>query len=424
MEVLFHPIVGGIVLGNLLIAVGSACVGTFALLRREAMVGDVLAHATIPGIGIAYALLHRAELSVLLWGAVLSVAAALLALDALRRQEREDTQLGIILSVAFGAGIVLLTALQRGNGVQQAGIWRVLFGQAAALTWSDVGLIAGVVALVSAFVAVAFKELVALAFDAEFLRTLPLPLRWVELGYRGAVAAMVIVGVYSVGALLMGAFLVLPPMAARLFVRRVGAMVVGAALVAAGAVMGGVVFSVAFPRVATGPAIVTVAALSVVCSHVCAPHRGMLARIWQWLRERVRRWDEDAHKVLYRIAERCTGGCWEGWPLWRLLVEEGSWIRAAAVVVWLYSVRSISWRRSQGWSVTPKGQERARRVIRRHRLWELYLERVIGVAPERVHAEAELIEHVLTPELEERLEAMLEYPRSDPHGRPIPPGQL
>ncbi len=421
MEVLLHPVVGGVVLGNLLIAVGSALVGTFAVLRREALVGDVLAHATVPGIGLAYALLSRTELSVLLWGAVLSVSGALLALNVLRR---EDARLGILLSIAFGAGIVLLTALQRGGGVQQAGIWRILFGQAAAMTWSDVALVGGVVVPASLFVAVAFKELVALAFDAEFVRTLPLPLRWVEFGYRVVLAAIVIVGVYSVGALLMGAFVVLPPMAARLFVRRVGAMAVGAVLVAVVAVMAGIAFSVAFPRVATGPAIVTAAAVLVVCAHLCALHRGLLARLWRELRVKVRRWDEDAHKVLYRVAERSTGGRWEDWSIEELVAAEvGSRARAVGIVLWLWMVGSIRHKRLQRWSVTARGREKACYITRRHRLWELYLERCVGIAPEQVHAEAELIEHVLTPELEERLEALLEHPQKDPHGRPIPPGQ-
>ncbi len=426
MEGLLHPVVGGVLVGNLLIAVGSALVGTFAVLRREAMVGDVMAHAVVPGIGVAYAIVHRAELPVLLWGAYLSVAVALMGVSLLRKESRlrEDARLGIVLSVAFGGGIILLTALQRGQGVQQAALWRFLFGQAAAITWSDVGLIAGIVTLVGIFIAVAFKELVALAFDAAFLHTLPLPLRWVEFGYRIAVASVIVVGVYSVGALLMGAFLVLPPMAARFFARRVKGMVLGAAVVASVAVGIGVWLSVTFPRVATGPVIVSTAALLMGISHVVAPRRGVLSQLWYGLGRWWRNWDEDAHKVLYQIVEQDVGGRWEGWHLWAFVGRRVRYrFQAVVVVLWLWLRGSVGWSAPQCWFVTQRGRERALRVVRRHRLWELYLERVLGIAPESVHQEAEFIEHVLTPELEEHLEELLQYPQTDPHGRPIPPRQ-
>ncbi|GBD06459.1 Manganese transport system membrane protein MntB [bacterium HR21] len=415
----FTPVVLGVVVGNLLIALGCASVGSFALLRREVLFGDVLAHAALPGIGLAYLVSRRVELPILLLGAAVTMGAAVALSRVLQRVTHlaEDLRLGVVLSVSFGAGIVVLTLLQQWQDPQQMSLWRFLFGQAAAVSWNDVVMIAAVVVPVLAFLALAFKELVALAFDAEFVRALPLPLRWVEVGFSMALVLVIVVSIQSVGVVLMVALLVLPPMAARLWVRRVGALVVGAVVVAMVSVLLGVWVSLAVPRVPTGPVIVTIAALLGALSHLVAPRRGLLARLWDRLRRAVQRWDEHAHKVLYRLGEERQS--------WRT----AAWRRAAArenapwIALWLWLRGSVRWHPAAGWTATEAGCRRARRIVRRHRLWELYLERVLGLAPEDVHAEAELVEHVLSAELEAQLEAMLGYPHHDPHGRPIPPGE-
>lgn len=411
------PVVSGIVLGNVLLALGCASVGTFAVLRREVLFGDVLAHAALPGIGLAYMVSHRVELPILLIGAAVSMGGAVAVSRFLQRTVRlaEDLRLGVVLSVSFGAGIVVLTILQQWQDPHQMGLWRFLFGQAAAVSWSDVVLIAAVVLPVLGFLVLAFKELVALAFDAEFVRALPVPLRWVEAGFSVALVLVIVVGIQSVGVVLMVAMLVLPPMAARLWVRRVGALVGGAAFVAVIAVLLGMWLSMEFPRVPTGPAIVTVAALMTAVSHLVAPRRGLLARLWYRLRWAFQRWDEHAHKLLYRLSEGGTGWQTAAW------VQARGRYSAVRSALWLWLRGSVRWRPRRGWTVTEAGLRRARRIVRRHRLWELYLERILGIAPEHVHAEADLVEHILSPELEAQLEATLRYPRQDPHGRPIPP---
>ena len=74
-----------------------------------------------------------------------------------------------------------------------------------------------------------------------------------------------------------------------------------------------------------------------------------------------------------------------------------------------------------GWVLTEQGERAALRVIRRHRLVETFLARALGMGWDEVHAEAELLEHVLSDRLEERIDAALGHPTHDPHGDPIPP---
>ena len=72
------------------------------------------------------------------------------------------------------------------------------------------------------------------------------------------------------------------------------------------------------------------------------------------------------------------------------------------------------------WQITEKGKRQGMRIVRLHRLWELYLTRYMHIASDHVHDDAETIEHIITPELEKKLEQLLEYPISDPHNTEIP----
>src|SRR5207253_5835686 len=83
----------------------------------------------------------------------------------------------------------------------------------------------------------------------------------------------------------------------------------------------------------------------------------------------------------------------------------------------------IRYESGQGAQLTEQGVAQARRVIRRHRLLELFLTRVLGLDWSEVDAEAETLEHAISPRLEEALAAYLGAPMEDPHGHPIPSAQ-
>jgi manganese/zinc/iron transport system permease protein len=73
------------------------------------------------------------------------------------------------------------------------------------------------------------------------------------------------------------------------------------------------------------------------------------------------------------------------------------------------------------WQLTSEGLEKGKRTQRLHRLWELYLTEYLRIAPDHVHENAESIEHILTPEMEKKLEKILNFPTTDPHQTIIPP---
>jgi len=130
-----------VVLGAMLLGLASGLVGCFTLLRRRALVGDALSHATLPGVGLAFLLAPLAGYDggnrlVLLAGAAVSGTAGALAILFIRSLPRlkEDAALGIVLSVFFGAGVALLTVVQQSSAGRAAGLDRYIFGQAASMT--------------------------------------------------------------------------------------------------------------------------------------------------------------------------------------------------------------------------------------------------------------------------------------------------
>lgn len=96
----------------------------------------------------------------------------------------------------------------------------------------------------------------------------------------------------------------------------------------------------------------------------------------------------------------------------------------SAMVRRLHTAGLVVHRRYQGVRLSPAGVREAVEVIRHHRLLELYLAEKVGLSWDKVHEEAEVLEHVLSEDLEARLDELLGHPTTDPHGHPIPSVEL
>ncbi len=177
------PNVRYVVLGTLLVGISSSVIGNFAYLRKRALLGDAIAHAVLPGICLAYMLQGTRSLWVLLPGAFISGWLALQTIDWIDRKSRikPDAAIGLVLSVFFGAGVMLLTRIQQTGTGTQSGLKNFLFGQAAAIQPGDLVVFAITGIVLCGGVALFFKEFTLLSFDPEFSRASGLPVRWLEL---------------------------------------------------------------------------------------------------------------------------------------------------------------------------------------------------------------------------------------------------
>jgi manganese/zinc/iron transport system permease protein len=407
--------------GATILGVTAGVIGCFALLRRQSLLGDALAHAALPGVCLGFLLSgSKAPLPLFLGAMAAGLVGSLFILAAVRwSRVKEDAAIGIVLSVFFGVGIVLLTYIQKLPGGNQSGLDKFLFGQAAALVEEDVALMAVLSALVLATVALAYKELKVLAFDPDFGASLGLPMRKVEVLLTLLLVTVVVVGLQTVGVVLIVATLVTPAAAARQWTERLGTMVLLSATIGAVSGVAGALTSATVPRLPTGPVIVLVASAVLVASLLFAPRRGLL---WAWLREwrvagRIRR--ENLLKDLYRIGE--DRGDWQTFvSAPRLMGVRGQSAPRLASSAGPLSAARLVERRGDGLRLTPRGLAEAAEVVRKHRLWELYLTRRLELPSDHVHRDAEAMEHALSDEAVARLDALLGHPERDPHGRPIP----
>ena len=411
-----------VLIGATLLGALGGMLGSFALLRRQSLLGDALAHAALPGVCLAFLLTGSKSPLPLFAGALAAgLLGALLILATVRWSRiKEDSAIGIVLSVFFGIGIVLLTHIQKLPAGNQSGLDKYLFGQAATLVEEDLKVMAILGSLVTVIVLAFYKELKLLSFDPGFGASLGLPMRRMELLLTLLLVVVVVVGLQTVGVVLIVATLITPAAAARQWTDRLGAMVLLSASIGALAGVAGSLASALVPRLPPGPVIVVVSSGVLIVSLLFAPQRGLL---WALLRERsvgarIRR--ENLLKDLYLQNER-TGG-WDTFISWSHLMgvrgQTGRELERTARSLTASGLVEMS---GDSLRLTPVGLREAESVVRKHRLWEVYLTRRLELPSDHVHRDAEALEHALTEKAVEALEEILGFPAEDPHGRAIPP---
>lgn len=268
-----------VALGAILLGVTSGALGSFAVLRKQSLLGDTLSHAALPGIALGFLVAGGRSLGAVLAGALVTgVLAALTMLLLVRRSRlKTDASLGIALSVFFAAGVVLLSFVQGRAGAGQAGLETFLFGQAAAILRSDLWIMGAVTALALTLVVAAWKELKAATFDPVFAASLGLPIRFLDALMTAMIALAVVLGLQMVGVVLMSAMIVAPAVAARQWTERLSTMVILASTFGAAGGVVGALISATGRGLATGPLIVLSLTVITAVSLAFAPNRGLVA---------------------------------------------------------------------------------------------------------------------------------------------------
>ncbi|MDZ4136279.1 MAG: metal ABC transporter permease [Paracoccaceae bacterium] len=279
-----------VTLGATALGIAAGVVGAFLFLRRRSLVPDAMAHATLPGIGIGFLVMvalggDGRNLPGLLAGAAVSALAGLWALQAMVRHTRlpQDAAIGVVLSVFYGAGVVILTLIQ-GLGVgRQAGLETFLLGSTAGMLRADAWLIAGGGVAALCLLVVLRRLLVLVAFDPAHAVALGINPARVDMALMGLVLGVVLLGIRVVGAILIVALLITPAVAARMWTDRAGVMALIAAGIGGASGYGGAAISAGLPGIPTGPVIVLLAFSAFVISALIAPRRGLLGR-WRGAR--------------------------------------------------------------------------------------------------------------------------------------------
>lgn len=274
-----------VLLGTALLGLASGIAGTFAVLRKESLIGDGLSHAALPGVVIAFLLTGIKDIEVLIAGAALSsiTAAWLITITVENSKIKFDGALATILSAFFGLGMVLLTYVQSLNNAGQAGLSKFIFGQAATILARDVYITSAAALIIIVLTALFWKELKLISFDVEYAKTLQIPVTFTLILYRSLLIMTIIIGIQSVGAILISSLLVAPAVGARQWTNKLGTMCILAGLFGMISAIGGTIWSTSVPKLPTGPAIIVILSILVLLSLIFAPNRGM---IWQFRKNR------------------------------------------------------------------------------------------------------------------------------------------
>ncbi|MCK6076304.1 metal ABC transporter permease [Paenibacillus silvae] len=280
LSILSDPNTRWILLGCILLGFSSGIIGSFTFLRRQSLMGDTLAHAALPGICIAFMLTETKSIGWFLLGALVAGIVATFGISWITRFSRikQDTAMGIVLTVFFGIGVVMLTRIQHSASGSQSGLDKYLFGQAASMVQTDVYVMGGVCLVLLIACLVWFKEFKLVSFDPGFARGMGLPVGALEQFILLLTVIAVVAGIQAVGVVLVAALLVTPAAAARCWTDSLALMVLLAGLFGALSGAAGTLFSTLVPNLPTGPVTVLAATVLFAGSALLAPRRGLLAR--------------------------------------------------------------------------------------------------------------------------------------------------
>lgn len=433
-----HPILFAPLFACLSMGLASALIGVVLLYEKRSLVGEALSHAAYPGIvlGATSSLLFFDSSAVNMTffsfvGACISTALGAFAIKGLNsvRGMNQDAALSFILSASFAFALLVNSALQSTIPGLGRLLQSLLMGQAA--TISDMyAYVCIVFALfVLCIVLLFYRSIFVSLFDREFASLACLRKAYIEILLLAALSLAVMIGVRTMGVVLLSSAFIFPALISRYLVRSLVGQFIISGIIGMVICAGGVIFSHTISLslvdahdrplwIPTGPLIVLLFQALFMFIFLFSFKEGVIPRacrkglftfscvcenglkgIWKECSKR-----KTNHIEFNQVLMYLPRSCFKRWFVLSFLQWKG-WLRSSANHIRL----------------TPLGLLRGQQLVRLHRLWELYLVRFCGVAKERVHPQAEEMEHILTPEVEQELVFLLKNPSHDPHCQPIPP---
>lgn len=411
-------------LASTLMCLAASLVGVLIFLRKQSLLGEAISHAAYPGIGLAV-LVQAAFFSdhliafpiVVMIGAGLSSYIGLRGVGFLKERLKvsSDTALCFILSTFLGLGVLFASRLQFSHPMLFQKVNMYLYGQAATLMMSHVWIYGVLTAGVIAGLIILYHPLKMVIFDRMFATVAAVKIRVLDAVIVALLLLSVLIGMRSVGVVLMAGMLIAPAATARQYVSSFSTMLVVAGFVGTISALIGCSLSIAIPiflkemhpdwRVVlpSGPLILIVAASICVLSLLFAPRNGWVPRGVRRVAFQLQCAQENILKGLYKESSSLDS-------------------RYSSFVLWSLWNRGLVKKSKGQWLLTEAGLVKAKRIIRLHRLWEAYLFSELGYQADRVHKNAEEMEHILTEEMEDELSKMLKHPKYDPHDQLIPGG--
>lgn len=257
-----------VALGSVLIGLISGVIGCFAVIRKQSLLGDAISHATLPGVAIAFLITGNKNISILLLGALVAGLIATFLIISITKYSKIkfDSSLALIMTVFFGFGLLLLTYIQKIPNANQAGLNRFIFGQASTILISDIFIMLLFVVIIISFIIIFWKEIKLFTFDSEFAKTIGFNTTIINIILSFLTVLTIVIGIQTVGVILMSAMLIAPSIAARQWTDKLSVMVILAAFFGVIAGISGTLISSNVSKMPTGPVIVIIISIIAIFS--------------------------------------------------------------------------------------------------------------------------------------------------------------
>lgn len=406
-------------LGSLFISICAALVGVFTYYQKKSLVGDAVSHSVFPGICMAFIISGTKNPIFLLLGAFLAGWLSIVSFDFLLRDKRikSDAALASVLSVFFGLGILLLNHIQNGGNANQIGLQHFLMGNVAAMSSQDVLTYGLISSFVSLMIILFFPVFKLISFNKDFAQSKGYKVKSIQFLFSSLIVICIAIGINAVGVILMAALLITPASSARWWSNKLERIAVLAAFFSVVSATIGAYISFSFDRMPAGPWMVIVLSIIAIISILFAYPKGVIYGAFKRRKAQEKMLVENVLKSFYHIEEREGQANISAVQLANTRSYDGAKLSSALRIL---KKRSLVLTTGQNYQLSQSGREEARRIIRLHRLWELYLGSRLNFKKDHVHNDAEAIEHIITPEIERQLLDELGDPEIGLHNDKIP----
>mgnify|MGYP001036182636 CR=1 FL=1 len=400
-------------IGGAIVAVVAGVVGCLVVLKRMAFLGDALSHAMIAGVAGGYLvmkLLFGAEAHApgMLLGSLIAAIATVALISFVSRISRvkEDTAIGIMYTGIFALGVVVVSIFRHYIHID---LMHFIMGDVLGVADSDLWVSAFVAAIVLSILIIFFRHFQLATFDPVMAASIGLPVLLIDYVLTTCVSLVVVSAVSMVGVILVVGLLITPAATAYLLSDRLDRMMWLAALFGVTSVVGGLYLCVWLDS-AGGGAIMLFCTLQFLVVLAVAPKYGLFAR-WMRLRNLVpQQVIEDILTTILRYKKTTP------LEIVQQYVHSGKEITRALQRMTQDGLITGS---DKGYTLTENGEKEANKVLRAHRLWEAYLEK-IGTPEEQLHPTAHKLEHISDEKTVDYLDEKLGTRGRDPHGQTIP----
>ena len=412
------PIAQKVIMGIAIIGAVSGVVGTFSFLRKKTLIADAISHSVLPGICLGFMFVGTKDPIVLMTGALVIGWISVWLIDYLSSTTKlsEDTAIALVSTLFFAIGSVLLSVISKSQNAEQTGLKNFLFGKAATMTTFDIQVFTVIGVVLIAIVILFFKPFQLVCFNTEFAKSIGVKVKFIEFSLSTLTVMTVAIGIQAVGVVLMSALLIAPAASARYWTNRLSIMVVLAALFGMFSSVIGVMLSTMKNNMPTGPWIVFALFAFTLLTLLFAPKKGWFSIKKRNNSNHKKITEENLLKTFYQLKEEGNVTVSSRDFLEKRSVDTHSLARDLKRMV----KHGFLTEKNKTFTLTEKGNTEAARILRSHRLWELYLTKRMNFKEDHIHGTAETIEHLITPEIEQQLLKELDFPTSDPHNKEIP----